>query len=80
MITNVNKFTSVIAASISMNKSVSAKLKENIVPFTVIMGIDEDKTICPDFKFAQKLHDPEITNDSKDTLFLIDYKATLNIL
>lgn len=73
--TDADVFKSEIAASISMNKPVIAKLKKNIVPFAVITGIDEDKIICPDFKHAQKSPDPVVTYDSIEALYLIDSRA-----
>lgn len=51
------------------------KLKENAVPFAVIIGIDEDKIVCPDFKCAQKSPDSAVTYDSIETLYLIDDKS-----
>ena len=74
-ITDADVFQTEIMTSICNNRPVIAKLKENAVPFAVIIGIDEDKIVCPDFKCAQKSPDPAVTYDSIETLYLIDDKS-----
>lgn len=78
-VTNPVEFKEKIVASVRENKPVIAKLKENSVPFSVIIGLDGDKVICPDFKCAQKSPDPEVTYDNIDTLYTIGDKMAPNI-
>lgn len=65
-------FKKEIAASIEQNRPVIARLKGNAVPFAVIIGLDGDRPLCPDFRCAQKAPDPAVSLDGIERLYLID--------
>lgn len=69
-------FREEIAASITADKPVIAKLKENAVLFAVITGFEGDEIICPDFKCAQQSPNPAVAYDNIDSLYIIGDKST----
>lgn len=75
-VTDPASFRSEIAASVSADKPVIAKLKENQVSFAVITGYEGDAVICPDFRCARKAPDPAVTYDNIAELYIIGEKGT----
>lgn len=74
-VTDSDSFKSEILASIDSGKPVIAKLKENAVPFAVIIGCDGDDLICPDFRAAQKSPEPACAYDGISEIIIIGDKC-----
>lgn len=68
-------FRAEIAASVSADKPVIARLKGNVVSFAVITGYEGDAIVCPDFRCAQKVPDPAVAYDNIDALYIVGDKG-----
>lgn len=73
-VTDAAKFKKEITDSICADKPVITRLKDNEVDFAIIVGLDGDQIICPDFKAAQKTPNPAVSYDNIDTLYIIGEK------
>jgi len=73
-VTDVTLMKNEIAASIESGKPVIVRLKNNVVPFAVVIGYNDDALICPKFRAAQKVPVPEVSYDGIVELYIIEKK------
>lgn len=74
-VTDIAAFPDEILASVSRGRPVIVKLKGNVAPFSVIIGLEGDKILCPSFKCAQKSPDPPVAYGGIDSLYIVGDKV-----